>query len=128
MTRMKDTLQARRPSRLITAAKAGADLREDPARSVARTSWAAYGACALAFAYAGVSLYWALGGTGGLNTVGGFAERAVRSPDGAALTLIWVTVVVKDSEVSSRSRWCGPGERGYLADWFCSPEPSHPPF
>jgi len=95
LTRRKDALLARRPSWPITPAKAGAHLREDPAPSVAGTSWAAYGASALAFAHAGVSAYWALGGTGGLNTVGGFAERAARSPGGAALTLIWVTVVVK---------------------------------
>jgi hypothetical protein len=95
LTRIKDTLLARRLSWPNMPAKMGAHLPEDPARSMARTSWAAYGACALAFAYAGVSLYWALGGTGGLNTVGGFAERAARSPGRAALTLIWATVVVK---------------------------------
>ena len=95
MTRMKDILRTRRPSWPITPGKTGAHLREDPARFVARMSWAAYGACALAFANAGVSVYWALGGTGGLDTVGGFAERWARSPSVAALIMIWVTVVLK---------------------------------
>jgi len=73
----------------------GANLQQDPVHSVARMPWAAYGACALAFAHAGVSVYWALGGTGGLATVGGFAERWARSPSTATLIIVWATVVLK---------------------------------
>jgi len=57
--------------------------------------WAAYGACAVAGAYAVVSLYWALGGTAVLHTVGGVAERMARSGGTVALLVIAVTVLVK---------------------------------
>lgn len=59
------------------------------------TRWAAYGACAVAFAYAGVSLYWALGGMAGLSTVGGVAQRMARSGGAAAIAFISVTVLLK---------------------------------
>jgi hypothetical protein len=39
------------------------------------TAWAAYAACALALLYAVPSFYWALGGTTGLDTVGGAIEE-----------------------------------------------------
>ena len=79
MTGMKDALRARRPSSPITPGKVAAQPQQGPAHSMAGMRWAAYGACALAFGHAGVSAYWALGGTGGLDTVGGFAERWARS-------------------------------------------------
>ena len=57
-----------------------------PTRSRA-TAWAAYAACALALLYAVPSFYWALGGTAGLDTVGGAIEELGRSrgPAGVAL-------------------------------------------
>jgi hypothetical protein len=57
--------------------------------------WAAYGACVVAAAYAVVSLYWALGGTAGLDRVGGVPERMARSGGTVALLVIAVTILVK---------------------------------
>lgn len=57
--------------------------------------WAAYGAAVAAFAYAAVSLYWAAGGTAGLSTVGGPAEKMARSGGAAAAAVIVVTVLLK---------------------------------
>jgi hypothetical protein len=41
--------------------------------------WAAYAACALALLRAGVSFYWAAGGTAGLSTIGG-SWRSLAGP------------------------------------------------
>jgi Protein of unknown function (DUF3995) len=51
------------------------------------TARAAYAACALALASAVPSFYWALGGTAGLDTVGGAIEELARrrAPAGVAL-------------------------------------------
>jgi hypothetical protein len=57
-----------------------------PTRSRA-TAWPAYAACALALLYAVPSFYWALGGTAGLDTVGGVIERLGRSRDPAGVAL-----------------------------------------
>ncbi len=57
--------------------------------------WAAYGAAVAAFGYAAVSLYWAVGGTAGLSTVGGVAEKMARSGGVAAVAVIAVTVLLK---------------------------------
>jgi hypothetical protein len=51
------------------------------------TAWAAYTACALAWLYALPSLYWALGGTAGLDTVGGAIEELARTRDPAGIAL-----------------------------------------
>jgi hypothetical protein len=51
------------------------------------TAWAAYAACALAWLYAVPSFYWALGGTAGLNTVGGAIEELARTRDPAGIAL-----------------------------------------
>ena len=42
-----------------------------------------------------VSLYWALGGTGLLDTVGGDFEELARERSAGALALIWATVALK---------------------------------
>jgi len=55
----------------------------------------AYGAAVVAFGYALVSLYWAIGGTGLLSTVGGYAETAARHGGAGAVVLGLATVVVK---------------------------------
>jgi hypothetical protein len=51
------------------------------------TAWAAYAACALAWLYAVPSVYWALGGTAGLDTVGGAIEELARTRDPAGIAL-----------------------------------------
>jgi Protein of unknown function (DUF3995) len=51
------------------------------------TAWPAYAACALALLYAVPSLYWALGGTVGLDTVGGAIEELARARDPAGVAL-----------------------------------------
>ncbi len=60
-----------------------------------RRPWPAWAAAACAGAYAGVSLYWALGGTAGLGTLGGSIEHLARSRDAGAAAVIWATVAVK---------------------------------
>jgi hypothetical protein len=55
----------------------------------------AYLAAICAGLFCAVSLYWASGGTAGLHTVGGFAERMARAGGSGSATVIWVTVVVK---------------------------------
>jgi hypothetical protein len=57
-----------------------------PMRSRA-TAWAAYAACGLALLYAVPSFYWALGGTAGLDAVGGAIEELGRSRDPAGVAL-----------------------------------------
>lgn len=56
---------------------------------------AALVAAGLAFASAAVSLYWALGGTGLLDTVGGEVERLARERSAAAVAVIGAIVVAK---------------------------------
>jgi hypothetical protein len=51
------------------------------------TAWAAYAACALAWLYAVPSAYWALGGTAGLDTLGGAIEQLARTRDPAGIAL-----------------------------------------
>jgi Protein of unknown function (DUF3995) len=51
------------------------------------TAWAAYAACALAWLYAVPSFYWTLGGTAGLDTVGGAIEELARTRDPAGIAL-----------------------------------------
>jgi Protein of unknown function (DUF3995) len=55
----------------------------------------AYGAAALAIAYALVSAYWTAGGTALLSTVGGGLERLGREGGAAGVVLGAVTVVLK---------------------------------
>jgi hypothetical protein len=55
----------------------------------------AYGAAALAGAYAVVSAYWTFGGTALLDTVGGSLERVGRSGGTAGVVLGITTVVLK---------------------------------
>jgi hypothetical protein len=51
------------------------------------TPWAAYAACALALLSAVPSFYWALGGTAGLDTVGGRIEELGRAHDPRGVAL-----------------------------------------
>jgi hypothetical protein len=55
----------------------------------------AVAAAAAAFLFAGVSLYWALGGTAGLSTLGGRIEELARSGDPTMTALNWASAVLK---------------------------------
>lgn len=64
--------------------------------SRSRRRWGAPEAAAfLAFASAAISLFWALGGTWLLDTVGGEMERYARERSAGALVLITVVVILK---------------------------------
>ncbi len=54
----------------------------------------AYLAAALGVCYAAVSAYWALGGTGLLDTIGGSLEQTARKGLAVAVTL-WAVVLIK---------------------------------
>jgi hypothetical protein len=65
-------------------------------RASGRTgNWAAYAACVVALLYAGVSFYWAFGGTAGIGTLGGRLEELGRSGDPAVLWLAGIAGVLK---------------------------------
>jgi hypothetical protein len=56
---------------------------------------AAYAAGVVAFAYALVSLYWALGGRGLISTVGGYVEQFARRGGAAPVLVAWAVTVAK---------------------------------
>ncbi len=58
-------------------------------------SWPGYAAAAVAFAFAAVSFYWGLGGTAGVNTLGGRIEELALARDPMIITMIWVTGILK---------------------------------
>jgi Protein of unknown function (DUF3995) len=60
-----------------------------------KRAWPAYAAAVLAFGSAAVSLYWTLGGTFLLDTLGGTLEDLARERSGAALALGILVVLVK---------------------------------
>ena len=57
--------------------------------------WSGYAAFAWGLLFAGISFYWGLGGTLGLDTLGGTLERLGRSGDPAIVAAVWVTGVMK---------------------------------
>ncbi len=57
--------------------------------------WAAYAAAACAFLFAAVSFYWAVGGTAGLDTLGGRIEELARARDPGMIALGWITGALK---------------------------------
>ena len=57
--------------------------------------WVAWAAVVLAFAFAAVSLVWALGSTAGLDTLGGTIERRARAGDPVLLAANLVALVLK---------------------------------
>jgi hypothetical protein len=61
--------------------------RPPPITRPRATAWAAYAACALALLSAVPSFYWALGGTAGLDTVGGAIEELGRAHDPRGVAL-----------------------------------------
>jgi len=60
-----------------------------------RRTWAAYAAAVWAGVFAAISLYWALGGMVGLDTVGGKIEELARSGDAAGSMLAWGATLLK---------------------------------
>jgi hypothetical protein len=58
-------------------------------------AWAAYAAGALALASAAVSFYWVLGGTAGVDTLGGTLEELVRARDPRVVALGLVAGLLK---------------------------------
>ena len=58
-------------------------------------SGAGWAAAAVGGTFAAVSLFWALGGTALLGTVGGALEAQGRAGDAGIVTLVWVTVLLK---------------------------------
>jgi hypothetical protein len=73
------------------------------------TAWAAYAACALALLYAVPSFYWALGGTAGLDTVGGAIEELGRSRDPAGVAFGLGAGVLKVAGALLALPWSAPG-------------------
>jgi hypothetical protein len=87
------------------------------------TAWAAYAACALAWLSAVPSFYWALGGTAGLDTVGGAIEQLARTRDPAGIALGLGAGVLKVAGCW-RWPWSARGARPSLAGcWAVSPGP-----
>ena len=70
----------------------GVDSRTAPDRTAVATATAA---AALGFASAGISAYWALGGTALLDTVGGDIERWGRERGTAVVAALWTVVAIK---------------------------------
>jgi hypothetical protein len=71
---------------------------EAPDRSTASSRLAWILACAAGLVgalYAAVSVYWGVGGTALLDTIGGALERAGRARTAGVLVVLWVTVVLK---------------------------------
>jgi hypothetical protein len=59
------------------------------------TVWVGCATVAWAFVFAGVSFYWASGGTVGVSTIGPAITKPVLAHDPAWIALLWVTVVLK---------------------------------
>jgi Protein of unknown function (DUF3995) len=66
-----------------------------PSSSSLKRAWPAYAAAVLAFGSAALSMYWTLGGTRLLDTVGGSLEELARERSSAALALGIFVVLVK---------------------------------
>lgn len=67
----------------------------DRARRRPRLLAVAWAAMILGLLYAAVSVYWGLGGTALLDTVGGSLERGGRAGDPAVFLVLWAAVVLK---------------------------------
>lgn len=57
--------------------------------------WVGYAAASTAWAFAVVSIYWGLGGTAGLGTLGGEIEARAKARDPLLMGLNWVAVALK---------------------------------
>lgn len=58
-------------------------------------AWAAYAACAWAFAFAALSFYWAAGGAAGAETIGEAVTKPVLARDPGWIALLWATGALK---------------------------------
>lgn len=76
----------------LTAQRAA---RDAPRRRPHRSTTAAWIAFFLGLGYAGVSVYWGLGGTGLLDTVGGSLEHAGRQGGPAISLTLWAVATLK---------------------------------
>lgn len=63
--------------------------------SVRPGAWTGRAAALTAFLFAAVSLYWATGGTAGLDTLGGTIEERARAGDPVIMRANWAAVVLK---------------------------------
>jgi hypothetical protein len=61
----------------------------------ARAAWAGYAAFVVGLLYTLVSLYWAVGGTALLDTLGGKLEEMARARESGLIAIVWATVVLK---------------------------------
>lgn len=57
--------------------------------------WAGYAACVWALVFAGMSVYWALGGTLGLDTLSPTIQRLASERDPEFVASMWITGVLK---------------------------------
>jgi len=53
--------------------------------------WPGYAAASVAFAFAAVSVYWGLGGTAGVSSLGGSIEQRALAHDPLIVALAWIT-------------------------------------
>lgn len=67
----------------------------DSAIATQAPRWAGYAAALWAGVFAAISLYWALGGTVGIDTVGGQIAELARSGDSSGVALAWAATLLK---------------------------------
>lgn len=60
-----------------------------------RAVWTAYAAAGWAFLFAALSVYWALGGTAGVETVSPAIVRLARAHDPLVLAALWISALIK---------------------------------
>ena len=69
--------------------------RVDAPRHAPSLAWAGYLACAWAFVFAGLSIYWARGGTAGAATIGPAITTPVAAGEAGWIALLWATALLK---------------------------------
>jgi hypothetical protein len=87
-------------------------------RGPAPATVAAYGAAILAFAYALVSLYWALGGHGLVSTVGGYVESFSRQGGAVAVLVAGAATLAKVAGGVLALALVRPWGRGVPRPWL----------
>ncbi|GGM69172.1 hypothetical protein GCM10012275_44480 [Longimycelium tulufanense] len=66
-----------------------------PPRGLLLLVWCGYAAFAVGLLHALVSVYWAAGGTAGLDTLGGTLEELARQRDPRLIAIVWLTAGLK---------------------------------